>query len=605
MLHPIVSCLQTMKRFPAELVQHIRASDWQVLAEHQAWWSWGGLFYPAAGGGAKGGEGERHKTLLSHVNDSIYKDILGHIEDAQKLGRMEFPNIGRFMKMARAEGDVLAAVMTHAVDWLNPNPMVIVNKQRSNKPQLREDLEQPVEDYLRDKSGLNGNSSEQVALIAEGCEVVEDAILRVAWRHMAFFTSAAGKATLKTRWADDPSYYETRIRKYRAWNDLYATLDDLFHPYSPLPWSRDDTTINLVYSDQRIATTALAIDNVCRTADWIVGNSVLNTAEAGETLAKEVRTMLMKWAIETQNKAGKPYGGESGNTLALPGVEGETVSLMDRIHASDVGDCWGVNDNTKRRGPADDEGTMPASKRTQRCDAPDAEDRGASAVTAMPVSRQPWGATLTPTSSREVMRQRVPPFPATEEPQRRAASSAWLESSAPWSVDIEEEMWDSDQEDPVDRRSDDADDEGLEEAAYTPLGAGFVREQPSAGLRRGEESYHSPEFVSGPPRQRRFRERQMTIDPEGYYPQEYSQYQYPQEYSQQTPTSTRTLQTWTARPVSMTARRTAYGVNDNVRTSLPETRGSYMPRDGTRSGQMPPRPRILPGTRPGVRITRR
>lgn len=370
MLQPIIASLKIIKQFPPNLVEYIRYSDWQMLAECPGRQRWRELFYPYPEG-SRDGQRKRHKSLLSHVNDSVYKDILQLIEDCYESGLVtEFPNIATFMKMTNAEGDALAAVMTHIVEWLNPTPTVIVNRRRIDKPQLWQDLVPAVSEYLSKCYDYREDYTDE--MISQSCRIVEDAVVRVARRHMSFFTKPDGKATLKTHMENDPSYYGQRFRQHKPWNDLYTTVNELFYHHSPLQWSRDETTVARVHDDQRITTTARALTDILHKADWITENSVLNTAEASYILAHEIRSQLYKWAIEMHNKAGQPYGDASEDTAARMRESSKRTMIwdikayLDEAELQKQGQQQDIVDTRKRKEQADSQLVQPTSKTSRR-----------------------------------------------------------------------------------------------------------------------------------------------------------------------------------------------------------------------------------------------
>lgn len=528
-----------MKQFPPGLIKQIGVGDWQVLAECPSTHHWRRLFYPEAGGDGRGSAaGRRNKKLLSHVNESVYRDILDHVEDAHGHERVEFPDIARFMKMNRQEGAVLAAVMMHAVDWLNPSPTLIVNRQRSNKPQLRDDLAMAVEGYLRQVQGLEDGFTDQ--MVTDGCSILEEAILGLAWQQMAFFTTPEGRATLKTRWADDPSYYSRRIRQREAWNRLYTILEALLHPYSPLPWGRDDTTETRVHGDARITTTALAIADLLDKDDWIVGNGVLNNPEASRTLANDIRSQLYRWAIDMHNRAGQPYGSASGHTTSArrPPSSRETLcggkrSLLDRINdLRQRGRCSVAGTKRKELGLSDLVGQQLAERKRRRrrlTNTPGGNSRVESVTAMSSIRHQAYELEPPPPTSHDVRRQSAMATPAaTSRPRRLHSSPPWTVS---WSVSSEDEMprgnqATSNQEtsNQEERGDDQRPGEGLGESqggqggrARTPRGDEIAREQHNTGRQRRSWSSDSwpEERVFGTPRQREPSAHQETSEVRG------------------------------------------------------------------------------------------
>jgi len=363
-----------MGYFAPEMIEHLRFSDWQVLAASRGRQSWQEFFYPAASQNRRASiSRSRHKTLLSHVNDSVYRDILQHMEEIGERRYLVFPDIAQFMKMPKSEGDALAGLVTHVVEWLNPSPTVIINKQRTNKPQLREDFAPAVDEYLSKRYASRDDYSQQ--MVSDGCGAVEEAVLRVGRRNMSFFTGADGKATLKTHWKDDPSYYHQRFSQYMPWNDLYTAVDKLFHHHSPLPWGRDDTTVDRVHGDERITSTAVAISEMLDNADWIQDNSVLNTAEASYILANAIRNELYAWAINMHNEAGRQYvggGGDGTATRRQSGLRTPVWDIKSYLESSEREEAMRQDvppeptGTRKRRQPAQEESTPPANKRPQR-----------------------------------------------------------------------------------------------------------------------------------------------------------------------------------------------------------------------------------------------
>lgn len=348
MLQPMTTSLDIMSQFPNNLASEIRHIDWQVLAECTNG-DWRALFYldPQS---RHNMQGRRHKTLLSHVNDSIYKDILRHIEESYDNGTIrEFPNITKFMRMPKAEGEVMAEVMRHVVEWLNPNPTVIVNRQRSNKPQLWQDLIPAVGTYLSKCDASQEGYTDE--MVSKHCRIVEDAVMTTVRKHIPFFTKPDGKETLKKHLKDDPTYYEDRFSQYEAWNELNEVVGNIFHHHSPLPWGRNDTIMARVHNDERITTSAIAIMNLLHGADWIGDNSVLNDRDALEVLSHGLRNLLYDWTIDNHRKAGQPY--LTGHRIRKARAE------LRNMRAQLDNDTSTSTDSNKRKEPANCGHTLP------------------------------------------------------------------------------------------------------------------------------------------------------------------------------------------------------------------------------------------------------
>ena len=613
MLRPITASLRTIRQCPPELLRHIRLSDWQWLARCGGGRGrWRELFYPGAQGVAPG---KRHRSLLSHVNDSIYKDVLRYIEDADENGGVEFPDLVRFLNMPKAEGEALASVMRHVIEWLYPeqkDPTGVVDRSKSNKPELRKDAAVAVREYLSRCYEGRGDCTEE--MVAECCKKLEDGVVTAARRHMAFFTKQAeGKATIKTHLKDDPSYYGARFRQHKAWNDVREAVDGMFYPYSPLPWSQDDTTATRVHADERITRTAVALCELIDRADWVEGNSVLNTAEASYKVAHEIRNVLFQWAVESHNRAGQPYenvgraadGRQSSQRAALFDRKESLFDWIEYLRRRDGREVVAVS--RKRKEPWDSDAANqrlpPPNERPRGEEGHDGLEREGRAMAVMGVAptnqrldrRPPWTSSHVRPRQSSAARASI----AASGPPRRP-SSPWLASSPEWSVDGEDEALDSNREARGDPQSDEGGvGAGEDGAARTAGSGGLPRKQTNAGRPRSRANMDGElaELEPGAPHRRESATAQRALVTGNHLEE---------EQSQLTPASSLSPQPTRANldgpPVGS---RAAAARDANTRTALPERRDSHETRHGSRSSGVPSRLRAMAGAKASGRVIRK
>jgi hypothetical protein len=228
----------------------------------------------------------RTKELFADVSDDDYTKVYQLVLDNPHL---RFPDIHAFLKISKAEGKLINAIMTHVGQWLNDRPFLVLDRTAS-KPPLRHD-------FIPSLSKKHGCEAEAVSI---------DLQRRIAvWvkAHMKDLTSASLVHLIQEYPVAHSGNYCERFQ-HETWSSILNLVYDVCGPhfhgsvmqhFNSAPPHRP--------SNGHVSSLPSIVSHSLSGLPEVSRNPVLSRKAALEDLAQHLQPSVAQWVVRQCSSA--------------------------------------------------------------------------------------------------------------------------------------------------------------------------------------------------------------------------------------------------------------------------------------------------------------
>ena len=234
------------------------------------------LFYPGLGPNIKPSSTTKRKRdfLINATDDAyflFYQSVLSQLE-------RRFIDIQALLKTTKQDGKLMSIVMSHVVQWINPEPKKVVDRD-NNKPQLRKDLI-PA---LRAKYGDEADDQSRT---------LQQAVLEHVRENVKDFNSTTLQQYLHEYPGTDDKAYSIRF-KHEVWRKVLSIVTSFIGS----SFQREYLTCPVLEVTGKIRPSTIAQtarDLICQIPD-VANDPALQSTAASEQLLRLMQPLIAEW----------------------------------------------------------------------------------------------------------------------------------------------------------------------------------------------------------------------------------------------------------------------------------------------------------------------
>lgn len=292
-------------------IQSIRLSDWNALLglPSRSATDVQSLFYLDA-----------PPNVVLEVDGGSYRrsDFLGAFDDTAYYNAWQavlafperrFPDIQAMLRTGRHDGKVMSQVMTHVVQWVNPAPAKVGDRE-NNKPPLWRDLTGAFKHGSGGQGAAEGQAQELQRRIFD---VLRGRINEVS--DLSKMPDTDGESYLER--------FESSI-----WKDILVTVHGMVGPYFYGVMAKFNKEDPITLTSRQEPSLVSAIGKAIRKAPDIAQNPALRNKAAIEILMGKLSPLIIAWAFEQCTETLRIQ--ELGRAPALPPSVLKTISSTVR-----------------------------------------------------------------------------------------------------------------------------------------------------------------------------------------------------------------------------------------------------------------------------------
>jgi hypothetical protein len=267
-------------------VQAVQPTDWNALVQlsSRSATDVQELFFPGASQDADleaDGRSYRRSKFLAALDDTAYYSAY---EAVLEFPDRRFPDIQALLRTSRRDGKAVSQLMCHVVQWVNPSPAEVGDRQ-NNKPPLWRDLMWPFKVDSSSQAGMEGQARQLQRRIFD---VVRDRVTELS--------------DLSKLPGTDREAYLERFES-PIWKDILVTVHSIIGPrFQGVMAKFNQQGITTLVSRQE-STLVSAISKAIRQVPDIAQNPALRSKQALDDLISELSPVILTWASEQCNKS--------------------------------------------------------------------------------------------------------------------------------------------------------------------------------------------------------------------------------------------------------------------------------------------------------------